>query len=228
MKFAVIVFPGTSCEVDTYNAIVDQLGEEAELVRHDQNNLDRFDAVVLPGGTSYGDAVRPGAIARMQPIMKAVEKAAAAGKPVLGIGNGFQVLTEAGLLPGVLLQNQRLKFICKSVQLKVENNNTMFSSSFENGEQISIPIAHAKGNYFVEEATLAELKANNQITFTYKMENPNGSVENIAGVTNKQGNVLGLMPHPERAVDQIFGSKDGLRIFQSIARNWRESHATNA
>ncbi|MBS4209587.1 phosphoribosylformylglycinamidine synthase subunit PurQ [Bacillus sp. FJAT-50079] len=228
MKFAIIVFPGTSCEVDTYNAIVDQLGEEAEVVRHDNDNLDRFDAVVLPGGTSYGDAVRPGAIARMQPIMKAVEEAAASGKPVLGIGNGFQMLTEAGLLPGVLLQNQSLKFTCKSVQLHVENNDTMFSSSFENGEQIAIPIAHAKGNYYVDEVTLADLKANNQIIFTYTSKNPNGSVENIAGVTNKQGNILGLMPHPERAVDQIFGSKDGLRIFQSIVRNWRESHATNA
>lgn len=228
MKFAIIQFPGTSCEADTYDAIKSELGEEATVVRHIEDNLEAFDAVILPGGTSYGDAVRPGAIANMQPIMKAVKNAVQAGKPVLGIGNGFQILLEAGILPGVMLQNESLKFICKSVQLKVENNDTAFTSLFENSEQIHIPIAHAKGNYYCDEATLTELKNNNQIIFTYTSEYPNGSTENIAGIINKQGNVLGMMPHPERAVDQMFGSEDGLKIFQSIVKNWRESHATNA
>lgn len=228
MKFAIIQFPGTSCEADTYDAIKSELGEEATVVRHIEDNLEAFDAVILPGGTSYGDAVRPGAIANMQPIMKAVKNAVQAGKPVLGIGNGFQILLEAGILPGVMLQNENLKFICKSVQLKVENNDTAFTSLFENSEQIHIPIAHAKGNYYCDEATLTELKNNNQVIFTYTSENPNGSMENIAGIINKQGNVLGMMPHPERAVDQMFGSEDGLKIFQSIVKNWRESHATNA
>ncbi|MBS4206143.1 phosphoribosylformylglycinamidine synthase subunit PurQ [Lederbergia citrea] len=228
MRFAVVVFPGTSCEVDTFDAIKDVLGEEVDFVRHDSYQLDAYDAIVLPGGTSYGDSVRPGAIARLQPVMKEVKKAAEAGKPILGIGNGFQILLEAGLLPGVMLQNQNLKFICKPVQLKVVNNDTAFTSSYEKDEQITIPIAHAKGNYYCDAATLTELQTNKQIIFTYTSDNPNGSIKNIAGITNKQGNVLGMMPHPERAVDELFGSKDGIRLFQSIVRNWRESHATNA
>ncbi|MEK3889741.1 phosphoribosylformylglycinamidine synthase subunit PurQ [Bacillus sp. FSL K6-3431] len=228
MKFAVIVFPGTSCEVDTYDAIKNELGENAELVGHNSEQLESYDAIIIPGGTSYGDAVRPGAIARMQPIIHAVKKAAEAGKPILGIGNGFQVLLEAGILPGAMLENKSLKFICKSVQLKVENNDTLFTSTYENGELVNIPIAHGNGNYYCDEAMLAKLQENRQIIFTYTAENPNGSTENIAGISNKEGNVLGMMPHPERAVDQLFGSEDGLRIFQSIVRNWRESHATNA
>ncbi|MCR2823413.1 phosphoribosylformylglycinamidine synthase subunit PurQ [Lederbergia panacisoli] len=228
MKFAVVVFPGTSCEVDTYNVIKNKLNENVEFVSHTSESLDKFDAILLPGGASYGDAVRPGAIANMQPVMKAVKKAAESGKLILGIGNGFQILLEAGLLPGALLKNKTLKFVCKPTLLKVENNDTVYTSAYEKGEQITIPIAHGKGNYFCEEATLEQLKANNQIIFTYTSENPNGSIENIAGITNKQGNVLGMMPHPERAVDTLFASIDGLKIFQSIVRNWRESHATNA
>jgi len=227
VKFAVVVFPGTSCEVDTYDVIKNNLNEEVEYVSHLSENLDAYDAILIPGGASCGDAVRPGAIANMQPVMKAVQKAAESGKLVFGIGNGFQILLEAGLLPGAMLKNINLKFICKPTQLKVENNDTAYTSAYEKGEQLNIPIAHGKGNYYCDEATLAELKENNQIIFTYT-SNPNGSVENIAGITNKQGNVLGMMPHPERAVDSLFGSEDGLKIFQSIVRNWRESHATNA
>lgn len=227
MKFAVVVFPGTSCEVDTYDVIKNNLNEEVEYVSHLSENLDAYDAILIPGGASCGDAVRPGAIANMQPVMKAVQKAAESGKLVFGIGNGFQILLEAGLLPGAMLKNINLKFICKPTQLKVENNDTAYTSAYEKGEQLNIPIAHGKGNYYCDEATLAELKENNQIIFTYT-SNPNGSVENIAGITNKQGNILGMMPHPERAVDSLFGSEDGLKIFQSIVRNWRESHATNA
>jgi len=227
VKFAVVVFPGTSCEVDTYDVIKNNLNEEVEYVSHLSENIDAYDAILIPGGASCGDAVRPGAIANMQPVMKAVQKAAESGKLVFGIGNGFQILLEAGLLPGAMLKNINLKFICKPTQLKVENNDTAYTSAYEKGEQLNIPIAHGKGNYYCDEATLAELKENNQIIFTYT-SNPNGSVENIAGITNKQGNVLGMMPHPERAVDSLFGSEDGLKIFQSIVRNWRESHATNA
>src|SRR5690606_1173555 len=168
-----------------------KLNEKAEYVSHLSENLDAYDAILIPGGASYGDAVRPGAIANMQPVMKAVKKAAEAGKFVLGIGNGFQILLEAGLLPGAMLKNINLKFICKPTQLKVENNDTAYTSAYEKGEQINIPIAHGKGNYFCDEETLAELKANNQIIFTYT-SNPNGSIENIAGITNKQGNVLGM------------------------------------
>ncbi|MBS4198050.1 phosphoribosylformylglycinamidine synthase subunit PurQ [Bacillus sp. FJAT-49732] len=228
MKFAVVVFPGTSCEVDTYDVIKNKLNEEVQYVNHLNESLDEYDCVVIPGGASYGDAVRPGAIANMQPVMKAVKKAAESGKLVFGIGNGFQILLEAGLLPGAMLKNKNLKFICKPTQIKVENNDTAFTFAFEKGEEISVPIAHGKGNYYCDEATLAQLKTNNQIVLSYTSENLNGSIENIAGITNKEGNVLGMMPHPERAVDSLFGSEDGLKIFQSIVRNWRESHATNA
>lgn len=228
MKFAVLVFPGTSCEEDTYDAIKNVLKEDVEIVKHHTKDLRAYDVIIIPGGTSYGDAIRPGAIARIQPIMTAVKEAVEAGKPVLGIGNGFQILLETGMLPGAILKNRDLKFICKPVQLKVENNDTLFTSSYENDEQITIPIAHGNGNYFADEETLTDLRQNNQIIFTYTTENPNGSTNNIAGISNKQGNVLGMMPHPERAVEQLFGSEDGLRLFQSIVRNWRESHATNA
>lgn len=227
MKFAVVVFPGSSSETELYDAIKDKLGEEVEYVRHDATDLVSYDAILLSGGSSYGDAVRPGAIASKQPVMKEVRKAAEAGKPVVGIGNGFQILLEAGLLPGTLLQNESLKFICKPVILQVEGHETMFTSLYEKGERVTIPIAHAYGNYYVDEKELAQLKANNQIIFTYTSENPNGSVENIAGITNERGNVLGLMPHPERAVDPLIGSTDGIKLFQSMVRNWRESYATN-
>lgn len=228
MKFAVIVFPGSNCDVDMYHAVIDELGEEAEYVWHDETNLDRFDAILLPGGFSFGDYLRTGAIARFSPVMNEVVKAAELGKPVLGVCNGFQILLEAGLLPGAMRRNDSLKFICRPVFLEVKNSNTMFTNQYAPGEIIEIPIAHGEGNYYCDETTLAKLKANNQIVFTYHNENPNGSIENIAGIMNKQGNVLGMMPHPERAVANLLGSHDGLKLFQSIVNQWRESHAIKA
>ena len=228
MKFAVIVFPGSNCDVDMYHAVIDELDEEAEYVWHDETNLDRFDAILLPGGFSFGDYLRTGAIARFSPVMKEVVKAAELGKPVLGVCNGFQILLEAGLLPGAMRRNDSLKFICRPVLLEVKNSNTMFTNQYAPEEVIEIPIAHGEGNYYCDETTLAKLKANNQIVFTYHNENPNGSIENIAGIMNKQGNVLGMMPHPERAVANLLGSHDGLKLFQSIVNQWRESHAIKA
>lgn len=227
MKFAIIVFPGTSCEIDTLDAITNILGEKAEFVRSSETNLEGYDAIILPGGVSYGDSVRPGAIASIQPIMKAVKEAAEQGTLVVGIGNGFQVLTEANLLPGSLLKNESLKFICRKVNLTVKNNQTAFTSLFNQNEEIMIPIASGYGNYYCTEEQAEQLEANHQIVLTYK-ENVNGSVKQIAGITNEQGNVFGLMPHPERAVEQLFGSTAGKKLFQSIVKNWRESHATNA
>lgn len=224
MKFAVVVFPGSSCEVDMYHAIKDELGEEVEYVRHDATNLSEFDAIVLPGGASYGNYLRSGALASRTKVMEEVKKAAEAGTPILGVCNGFQILTEAGLLPGHFLKNKDLKFICRPMQIKVENNETIFTNEYEKGEIVNIPIAHEDGNYYCDEETLAKLKANNQIVFTYANENPNGSVENIAGIINEKGNVLGMMPHPERAVDALLGSEDGLKLFKSIVKQWRELH----
>ncbi|GGA47243.1 phosphoribosylformylglycinamidine synthase subunit PurQ [Psychrobacillus lasiicapitis] len=228
MKFAVIVFPGSNCDLDMYHAIKDELGEEVEYVWHDETDLSGFDGVLLPGGFSYGDYLRCGAISRFSNVMSEVVKAAEAGKPVLGVCNGFQVLTEAGLLPGALLRNKNLKFMCRTVGLKVENNETQFTSAYQKGEVIQIPIAHGEGNYFCDEETLARLKENNQIVFTYASENPNGSIEDIAGIINEKGNVLGMMPHPERAANDIMGGSDGLALFKSIVKQWRESHVSHA
>lgn len=228
MRFAVIVFPGSNCDIDMYHAIKDELGEEVEYVSHDADSLDGFDAILLPGGFSYGDYLRSGAIARFSNVMKEVVKAATAGKPVLGVCNGFQILLEAGLLPGAMRRNESLKFICRNVELKVENNETMFTASYERDEVIRIPIAHGEGNYFCDKETLEALSERKQIVFTYHGENPNGSYENIAGITNERGNVLGMMPHPERAVDSLVGGADGLRLFQSIIKNWRESYVVKA
>jgi phosphoribosylformylglycinamidine synthase subunit PurQ / glutaminase len=211
-----------------FHAIKDELGEEVEYVWHDQDSLEGFDGILLPGGFSYGDYLRCGAIARFSNVMKEIIKAAEAGKPVLGVCNGFQILLEAGLLPGAMRRNESLKFICKPVELKVENNETMFSGSYSQGEVITVPIAHGEGNYYCDEETLARLQENNQIVFTYEGENPNGSISNIAGITNEKGNVLGMMPHPERAVDSLLGGADGLKLFQSIVRSWRESNVVKA
>lgn len=224
MKFAVVVFPGTSCEVDMYHAIKDELGEEVEYVSHETTDLSKFDGVIIPGGSSYGSYLRSGALAARTNVMAEVKKFAEAGKPVLGVSNGFQILTEAGLLPGALLQNKDLKFICSTVQLKVNNNETLFTNEYEKDEVINIPIAHRDGNYYCDEETLEKLKANNQIVFTYSGENPNGSLSDIAGIVNEKGNVLGMMPHPERAVDTLLGSEDGLKLFKSIVKQWRELH----
>lgn len=228
MKFAVIVFPGSNCDVDMFHAVKDELGENVEYVWHDTFSLEGFDGILLPGGFSYGDYLRTGAIARFSNVMKEVVKAAEAGKPVLGVCNGFQILLEAGLLPGAMRRNESLKFICKPVELKVTNNNSMFSSEYKENEVITVPIAHGEGNYYCDEETLAKLKANNQIVFTYNGTNPNGSLENIAGIMNEKGNVLGMMPHPERAVDELLGGADGLKIFKSIVSQWREANVVNA
>ncbi|AIM16820.1 phosphoribosylformylglycinamidine synthase subunit PurQ [Neobacillus sp.] len=227
MKFAVIVFPGSNCDIDMYHAIKDELGEEVEYVWHDTESLEEYDGILLPGGFSYGDYLRSGAIARFSRVMQEVVKAANDGKPVLGVCNGFQILLESGLLPGAMRRNESLSFICKPVQLKVENNQTMFTGEYELGQTITIPVAHGEGNYYCDEDTLARLKANNQIVFTYE-QNPNGSLENIAGIINEKGNVLGMMPHPERAVDELLGSADGLKMFQSIVKTWREAHVVKA
>jgi len=224
MKFAVLVFPGSNCDVDMYHAIKDELGEEVEYVWHDATDLSEYDAILIPGGFSYGDYLRCGAMASQSNVMQAVKKAAEEGKPILGVCNGFQILTEAGLLPGALLRNKNLKFICRTVPLKVENNQTLFTNQYDEGQIINIPIAHGEGNYFCDEETLKKLKENNQIVFTYAGDNPNGSLENIAGIVNERGNVLGMMPHPERAVDALLGSADGLALFKSIVKQWRESH----
>ena len=228
MKFAVIVFPGSNCDLDMYHAIKDELGEEVEYVWHDESDLSGFDGILLPGGFSYGDYLRCGAISRFSNVMVEVVKAADAGKPVLGICNGFQVLTEAGLLPGALLRNKNLKFMCRTVDLKVVNNHTPFTSEYEQDQIIQIPIAHGEGNYYCDEETLASLRENNQIVFTYASDNPNGSLEDIAGIVNQKGNVLGMMPHPERAVNDIMGGADGLALFKSILKQWRESHVSHA
>ncbi|GGI17763.1 phosphoribosylformylglycinamidine synthase subunit PurQ [Bacillus sp. JJ664] len=227
MKFAVIVFPGSNCDVDMYHAIKDELGEEVEYVWHDSTNLDEFDGILLPGGFSYGDYLRSGAIAGFANVMEAVKKAAAEGKPVFGVCNGFQILTEAGLLPGTLRRNEKLKFMCGQVELVVENNETMFTTGYEKGQVITVPIAHGEGNYYCDNETYESLKNNNQIIFRYQ-NNPNGSLDDIAGIVNEKGNVLGMMPHPERAVDTLLGSADGLQLFRSIVRNWRENHVVTS
>jgi phosphoribosylformylglycinamidine synthase subunit PurQ / glutaminase len=221
MKYAVIVFPGSNCDIDMYKAVEDCLGEPVEYVWYTRPNLDEFDCILLPGGFSYGDYLRPGAMASMAPVLQAVKAAAEAGKLVMGVCNGFQVLTEARLLPGALRRNSQLKFRCGMAALRVENNKTAFTSDYEKNEIIQIPIAHGDGNYYCDESTLAEMEANGQIVFRYEGDNPNGSMDNIAGVINKEGNVLGMMPHPERAVHEWLGSQDGKRMFTSILQSWR-------
>ncbi|MBW7474861.1 phosphoribosylformylglycinamidine synthase subunit PurQ [Paenibacillus oenotherae] len=225
MKFAVIVFPGSNCDIDCYKAVEETVGQPVDYVWHTATDLSAYDAILVPGGFSYGDYLRCGAIARFAPVMSEVVKAAAQGKYILGICNGFQILTEAGLLPGALRRNEGLKFRCHSTLLEVVNNGTAFTNQYAPGEIIDIPIAHGEGNYYCDEATLAELKANGQIVFRYKAgANPNGSIEDIAGISNKAGNVVGMMPHPERAISQILGSEDGKRMFTSILNAWREKN----
>ncbi|MEG0627587.1 MAG: phosphoribosylformylglycinamidine synthase subunit PurQ [Enterococcus sp.] len=218
MKFAVIVFPGSNCDMDMYWAMKEIMGADCEYVRHDATSLAGFDGVLLPGGFSYGDYLRCGAISRFSTVMSEVVRFAEEGKPVFGTCNGFQILTEAGLLPGALRRNE--SFISKITPLRVVNNQTKFTSEYEMDEIIQIPVAHGEGNFYCDEATLAELQANKQIVFTYEGENINGSVENIAGITNKAGNVLGMMPHPERAMETLLGSEDGKKFFASILKNF--------
>lgn len=228
MKVAVIVFPGSNCDFDVYYALKEVSGIPAELVWHKEKSLKGFNGVVLPGGFSYGDYLRAGAIAKFSPVMEEVKKFALEGKPVLGICNGFQILTEAGILPGALLRNKNLKFLCQDVYLRVENKNPIFMKYLKEGDVIKLPIAHMDGNYFCDEVTLKDLIKNKQIAFRYSSPdgeikenskfNPNGSLFSIAGIFSRGGNVLGMMPHPERYVEKLLGSKDGLYIFKSLKK----------
>lgn len=223
MKFAVLVFPGSNCDIDCYKAVEDTIGQPVDYVWHTATDLSAYDGILVPGGFSYGDYLRCGAISRFAPVMAEVAKAAEQGKFILGICNGFQILTEAGLLPGTLRRNMSLKFRCHDTVLRVENNENPFTTQYAAGEEITIPIAHGEGNYYCDDETLAKLKANNQIIFRY-VNNPNGSVDDIAGISNEAGNVVGMMPHPERAVDSLLGSEDGKRMFTSILKAWRDRH----
>ncbi|MDG6126043.1 phosphoribosylformylglycinamidine synthase subunit PurQ [Lactococcus formosensis] len=224
MKFAVIQFPGSNCDFDLLWAIRDVMQAEAEFVWHEENSLSGFDGVLIPGGFSYGDYLRCGAIASFSNIMPEIKRLAAEGKPVFGTCNGFQILVEAGLLPGALIQNDSLKFVSKWQNLKV-NNNSKFTTVFSEDEVISLTIAHGEGKYIADEQTLADLKENGQIVFTYVNGNPNGSALDIAGICNKEGNVLGMMPHPERAVESLLGGNDGQKMFASILKNFVEKGA---
>jgi phosphoribosylformylglycinamidine synthase I len=223
MNVAVVVFPGSNCDLDCYKAVQSTMQQSVEYVWHQTTNLAKYDLIIIPGGFSYGDYLRTGAIARFSPVMGAVQQAAAAGKWVLGICNGFQILLESGLLPGAMRRNASLKFRCAPTMLRVERNDTPFTQDYAVGEQISIPIAHGEGNYYCDEATLQRLEANRQIMFRYVGANPNGSTADIAGIVNERGNVLGMMPHPERAVDPLLGSADGERLFTSILHAWKEA-----
>lgn len=215
MKVGVIVFPGSNCDHDAWYAINENLHARAEFIWHQSANLRDVDAVLLPGGFSYGDYLRCGAIARFSPVMNAVKKFAADGGLVLGVCNGFQILVEAGLLPGALLRNQDLKFICRELRLQAETNNSPFTSKLEKGQTLRLPIAHGEGRYFADERTLDELEAEDRVTFRY-LDNPNGSTRAIAGILNRERNVMGMMPHPERACDPLMGSTSGLGIFESM------------
>lgn len=222
MRFAVLVFPGSNCDIDCYKA-VEAMGESVDYVWHTETDLSPYDCILVPGGFSYGDYLRCGAISRFAPVMNEVAKAAEEGKFILGICNGFQILTEAGLLPGALRRNESMKFRCHDSVLKVVNQETPFTGSYSEGQEIVIPIAHGEGNYYCDEATLQQLRDNRQIVFTYK-DNPNGSVADIAGICNERGNVLGMMPHPERAMSSLLGSEDGKAMFTSIIQTWRDRH----
>ncbi|HWP83309.1 MAG TPA: phosphoribosylformylglycinamidine synthase subunit PurQ [Bacteroidota bacterium] len=230
VKFGIVVFPGSNCDHDAHYVVETIMGQDARLIWHKESSLGDVDVVILPGGFSYGDYLRCGAIARFSPIMNDVVRFANNGGLVMGICNGFQILTEAGLLPGVLLQNRSLRFVCKYVHLRIENANTRFTSACREGEVLEIPIAHGDGNYFAEPETIAQLEANNQIVFRYCDErgqitdaaNPNGSLANIAGIINAGGNVLGLMPHPERAADPVLRHTDGKKVFQSIIQSFMQ------
>ncbi len=215
MKAGVIVFPGSNCDHDAWYAVNENLHGRAEFIWHDSTNLGDVDTVILPGGFSYGDYLRCGAIARFSPVMQAVKKFAADGGLVLGICNGFQILVEAGLLPGALLRNRELKFICREVQLSTETTASAFTSKLQKGQILRIPIAHGEGQYFADQHTLDELESEDRVAFRY-VDNPNGSAHSIAGILSRERNVLGMMPHPERACDPLMGSTDGLGIFESI------------
>ncbi len=228
IKFGVVVFPGSNCDHDAYHAAKHVMNQEAEFLWHKEADLKNSDVIILPGGFSYGDYLRTGAIARFSPIMNEVIKFANNGGVVFGLCNGFQILCESGLLPGVLMRNTSLLFVCKHVNLRVENNESRFTSENSVGDILSIPIAHGDGNYFAEPDVIQSLEDNRQILFRYcdangkvsDESNPNGSLNNIAGILNKNGNVMGMMPHPERACEQQLGSSDGKKIFESLINSF--------
>lgn len=225
MKFGVVMFPGSNCDHDTYHVISKVIGQPVDFIWHRDNSVGDCDAVILPGGFSYGDYLRTGAIARFSPVMSAVKEFAARGGLVAGICNGFQILCEAGLLPGALMRNKNLKFICAHINIRIEATDSPFTNRCQRGQVLSVPIAHGDGNYFCDAETLAELQRENRIIFRYSdaagnvtpESNPNGSLDNIAGICNRERNVLGMMPHPERASEQLLGSSDGRIIFYSLA-----------
>ncbi|MDB9373766.1 phosphoribosylformylglycinamidine synthase subunit PurQ [Nodularia sphaerocarpa] len=216
MKFGVLVFPGSNCDRDVAYVTRDLLGQPTRMVWHQDTDIADVDVIIVPGGFSYGDYLRCGAIAQFSPVMQQVIAHAQKGKFVLGICNGFQVLTEAGLLPGALTRNRDLHFICDRVPLQIERTDTKWTQAYTTGETITLPIAHGEGRFYADPATLSAIEDHGQVVFRYAGENPNGSLNNIAGICNRQGNVLGMMPHPERASDASLGSSDGLRLFQGL------------
>ena len=224
MKFGVLVFPGSNCDHDTYNVIAEVAQQPVSFLWHDSEDLGGVDAVLVPGGFAYGDYLRTGAIARFSPVMQSVKKFAESGGLVLGICNGFQILTESGLLPGALMRNAGLKYICKQVHLRVESADSPFTNQLQKGEVLQIPIGHMEGNYYCDAETLRALEAEDRVAFRYSTPegeitagaNPNGSLANIAGILNEGRNVLGMMPHPDRSSEKLLGSADGLRIFSSM------------
>ncbi len=236
MKFGVVVFPGSNCDHDTYHAVGSVLRQPVELLWHDSSNLAGCDAIILPGGFAFGDYLRTGAIARFSPIMRAVERFANSGGLVIGICNGFQILLEAGLLPGAMLRNRQLRFLCRYVHLRVETTRTPFTSAARRGQILKIPIAHMDGSYFCDQNTLADLQQNDQIVLRYttpagelnEAANPNGSLAAIAAICNRQRNVFGMMPHPERAMEASLGSSDGLVIFHSMINSLAHSAGRDA
>lgn len=218
MKFGVVVFPGSNCDRDVAYVTRDLLHQSTRMVWHEETHISDLDVVVIPGGFSYGDYLRCGAIARFSPVMQQVVEHAREGKFVLGICNGFQVLTEAGLLPGVLMRNRDLHFVCDRVPIKVESTNLPWTQAYSPEQIITLPIAHGEGQFYCDQQTLSQLENNGQVLFRYENDNPNGSINNIAGICNRQGNVLGMMPHPERASDSRLGSTDGLKLFQGLLK----------
>lgn len=222
--FGVLVFPGSNCDHDAYHAMAHIMNAQTKFIWHKDTDLAGVDFLIVPGGFSYGDYLRSGAIARFSPVMQEVTQFAMSGKPILGICNGFQILLEAGLLPGAMLHNQQLRYVCKQVYLRCETNETLFTNNLHQGQVLQVPVAHGEGNYFTDDDRLKKLQDNDQIVFRYCNEegeideesNFNGSIDNIAGICNKQRNVMGMMPHPERAMEKQLGSNDGKLIFESI------------
>jgi len=222
MKFGVVIFPGSNCDHDCYYAIKTVTGKPVEFIWHQDTSVKGFDAVILPGGFAYGDYLRTGALAKFSPVMQAVSEFAGKGGLVIGICNGFQILTEAGLLPGALMRNSNMKYICKFLEIRTETTDSPFTNQLKKGQVLNIPIGHGEGNYFADEETLKELEGNGQVAFRY-LENPNGSLHDIAGIMNKGRNVLGMMPHPDRSSEQVLGSTDGKLIFESMVNALAES-----